>query len=403
MIRQASRQKTLYIGIFLTIALLISAIGYFTYMEIKNVVIESLGESAEKVAITAASYIEADIEPYRQLIETRDYQADSYDQDYYNKMNRVLQSIQKDTGVGYIYTIKKISDSESVFILDGEDPQSEHFSPLGSLDQLAPLENEIFATGISAATGLVEWEKWGSYVTGFAPIRDPQSGAVISLVGVDFSSAAIAKLLENIQLVLVVTVFSLVVLISMIAFKLIGDKFEAENVDYLTELHSKRYHEYRLPDLISRAKNSDRRLFLMMIDIDYFKEINDEYGHDIGDKVLRHVADIIKASARKTDICSRFGGDEFVMILSDVNAEQVSGIARRIMEKLRKSPVVLEDCVLDGEKITISIGIAEWRSEMGDQHLTQYADDALYCSKQKGRNQITFYAPIKKMVRQFEN
>jgi len=106
----------------------------------------------------------------------------------------------------------------------------------------------------------------------------------------------------------------------------------------------------------------------------------------------------IKTSARKKDVCSRFGGDEFVLILSDANEEQVGSIAARIMEKLRKSPLVLEDCVLEGTEVTLSIGIAQWKNEMCNQNLTQYADEALYLSKQKGRNQITFHKMLGKMA-----
>lgn len=398
MIRHASKQKTVYISVFLIVAVLLSIVGCFTYLEIKNVAILSLGKSAEKVAITAADFIEADIDSYQVLAQTGDYASGNYEQEYYQKMNELFHNIQAETGVSYIYTTKKLSDTEAVYILDGEDPKSKFFSPIGSVDELEEAGRNVYSTGIAESTNLTVSEKWGTYLTGYAPIKDPQTGEVCSVVGVDFSSASIMKLMEKIELVLVIAVFSLIVLTSFIIFKLIGDKFAAENVDYLTALHSKRYHDYQLSDLIAKARNSESTLFLMMIDIDFFKEINDEYGHDVGDQVLRHIADIIKTSARKKDVCSRFGGDEFVLILSDANEEQVGSIAARIMEKLRKSPLVLEDCVLEGTEVTLSIGIAQWKNEMCNQNLTQYADEALYFSKQKGRNQITFHKMLGKMA-----
>jgi len=244
------------------------------------------------VAITAAYFIEADIGSYQALAGTVDYASGNYDQDYYQRMNKLFQNIQEETGVSYIYTAKKMSDTEGVYILDGEDPESGLFSPIGSTDEMVPMEKEVFDTGTAGSTGFVEWQKWGSYLSGYAPIRDPQTGEVFSVVGVDFSSESITKLMGKIELVLVIAVFSLIVLTSFIVFKLIGDKFAAENVDYLTALHSKRYHDYQLSGLIAKARNSESPLFLMMIDIDFFKEINDEYGHDVGDQVLRHIADI---------------------------------------------------------------------------------------------------------------
>ncbi|MBC3888011.1 diguanylate cyclase [Acetobacterium paludosum] len=391
-------QKGICIGIFLIIALLLSTIGYLTYSEIKNVVIQGLGESAEKVAVTAAHFIEEDMEPYKALSETSDYQSDNYDQAYYQKMNELFQNIREETGASYIFTAKKLSDTQSAYILDGEDPESEFFSPIGSTDQLVTMEGDVFRTGMAGHTDFFEGEKWGSYISGYAPIRDPETGEVLSVVGVDFSRDAITVLMKNIKQALVVGISVLIMLTSFIIFKLIWDRFEAENIDYLTELHSKRYHDKQLADFIEKARNSECHLFLMMIDIDFFKEINDEYGHDIGDQVLKYVACTIKKNARKTDICSRFGGDEFVLILSDISKEQAGSIAKRIMSKLRKSPVVLEDVFLESGKITISIGIAEWKKEMENQNLTQYADEALYLSKGKGRNQITIYDGLSELI-----
>jgi len=121
---------------------------------------------------------------------------------------------------------------------------------------------------------------------------------------------------------------------------------------------------------------------LLLMDIDFFKSVNDEYGHDVGDEVLKEIAKIVKNSIRKEDIFCRFGGEEFVVILPSVNFEDAVLVA----EKLRKK---IEEYVFPKDlKITISIGVAPSLSEFKDTF--KHADNKLYKAKKEGRNRVRY-------------
>ena len=131
-----------------------------------------------------------------------------------------------------------------------------------------------------------------------------------------------------------------------------------------------------------------------MIDLDFFKDYNDKYGHAIGDKVLKEVSSSIKASIRSIDIPCRFGGDEFTIILPETESFGSSQVAERIMEKLKKSSL------FDGHQdkqiqVTISIGHATYPEDANNsKELFVRADEALYKAKNSGKSRIIAYNKI---------
>lgn len=122
---------------------------------------------------------------------------------------------------------------------------------------------------------------------------------------------------------------------------------------------------------------------MLLVDLDFFKKVNDVYGHEAGDKVLTHLADILKASVRATDYVIRWGGEEFVIIMPGCTADQAVRVAEKIREKVENS----DNGVCH---ITISIGVALYKE--GDYHDSlKEADQALYQAKENGRNQVVLY------------
>ena len=120
-----------------------------------------------------------------------------------------------------------------------------------------------------------------------------------------------------------------------------------------------------------------------MIDLDHFKQVNDAYGHTVGDRVLQAVADVLSASARRYDVVGRWGGEEFVVLCPEVTKETLRAIAERIRERVRELRVPVEGTVVEG--LTVSIGIAlypEFGPELQDVLLA--ADDALFVAKDSG-------------------
>jgi diguanylate cyclase (GGDEF)-like protein len=157
---------------------------------------------------------------------------------------------------------------------------------------------------------------------------------------------------------------------------------ELATIDGLTDLFNRRYFMSLIQNENNRFERYRRPTSLMMIDIDEFKNINDQLGHAIGDNVLSEIAKLIVATKRKADIAARFGGDEFLVLLPETSEKNALVLAERLRKEV-ESYAVWRDRQL---KVTVSIGIAEANEELVP--LVKWADDALYRAKRAGRNQV---------------
>ena len=149
--------------------------------------------------------------------------------------------------------------------------------------------------------------------------------------------------------------------------------------DDLTKLYRRNYFLKRLEEETDRGKRYERPFSLMMLDVDNFKRINDTRGHQAGDEVLKNIARIIRSGLRKTDIASRYGGEEFIILLPETNNAQAALAA----ERLRKS--VEEEFKGD---ITVSIGLATYDKSSAYVDIVREADVALYKAKKEGKNRV---------------
>lgn len=161
-------------------------------------------------------------------------------------------------------------------------------------------------------------------------------------------------------------------------------KYEAVH-DKLTGLYNRYQLDHEGFRKFKRALRQKSNFTVVMIDIDFFKNVNDSYGHIIGDEVLKAVAKLLKTNRRVEDFVVRYGGEEFLMILEECNTEDAYTIA----ESLRKDVEGLNPA---GVEITASFGIATLSEDhIGMDALLKDADDALYSSKENGRNQVSIY------------
>jgi diguanylate cyclase (GGDEF)-like protein len=126
---------------------------------------------------------------------------------------------------------------------------------------------------------------------------------------------------------------------------------------------------------------------MMMIDVDHFKRINDTYGHDIGDKVLIDIANVLKSHCRPQDIVGRFGGEEFILLMQGADIERAERKAVALLEAIRRYALRIGGTTL---QCTASIGIAEWRPGEDDDfnRIMRHADEALYEAKRGGRDRV---------------
>ncbi len=163
--------------------------------------------------------------------------------------------------------------------------------------------------------------------------------------------------------------------------------YEQAITDGMTKLYLHRYFKQRLLDEIKRAARFKRSLALIMVDIDHFKLLNDNYGHQTGDDVLRHVAAILRRAVRTHDLPVRYGGEEFALVLPETDMTGAVAVAERIRRSIENDYLEVSGVVL---KITASFGVSVFPDCADDMDsLIKAADVAMYWSKEHGRNQVT--------------
>ena len=165
--------------------------------------------------------------------------------------------------------------------------------------------------------------------------------------------------------------------------------YEMATTDMMTKLKIHHYFHTLLIEEMERASRLSRPLSLIMADIDHFKVLNDTYGHQAGDMVLINVARIMKDSIRHIDVASRYGGEEFAIILPGTEIHESLIVAERIRQHIEKSYVSYDGNEL---RATISIGVTEYDPELDKTKNTfiERADKAMYISKRNGRNLVSF-------------
>lgn len=159
--------------------------------------------------------------------------------------------------------------------------------------------------------------------------------------------------------------------------------------DPLTGLLNRRGFEMRLMEAFEATSSSGAAAALIIIDIDHFKRVNDTYGHLFGDKVIRAVAEILKASIKDAGVVARLGGEEFGVLLAATGLDGAQVLAERIRKTMEKGRIRRLDRDEHIEGITISLGIAVLRGDEDHVALIDRADKALYASKENGRNRVT--------------
>ncbi|CDF57191.1 sensor domain-containing diguanylate cyclase [Thermobrachium celere] len=167
--------------------------------------------------------------------------------------------------------------------------------------------------------------------------------------------------------------------------KLNKDKIDLSDkayIDALTGLYNKRFLSEKLSE---KLKEVNENVYFMMADIDYFKKINDTYGHIVGDRVLKSLAEILKQNIREGDYAIRFGGEEFLIVFRNITKKEALNIAERLRVQVEKFVYREEKLNI---KFTISIGVAKFKN--GIEYTIDISDEALYSAKSLGRNRVVY-------------
>lgn len=220
--------------------------------------------------------------------------------------------------------------------------------------------------------------------------------AVLNVTSVAFSSFLIAFFVHLFDLMDHVMVYQFAInviaantLFGLAIPTLLADNLQLRKVaftDSLTQVASRERLEQRAALEIIRSTQEHKPLSLMVFDIDYFKKINDEFGHHVGDQALQQLARLAQTSLRPTDLLGRFGGDEFVVLLPSTGQHAALMIAERILEQLQQIYIA------DVHQLTASFGVAELTRDEDYEQLFRRADRALYQAKHAGRNRICLAA-----------
>lgn len=173
--------------------------------------------------------------------------------------------------------------------------------------------------------------------------------------------------------------------------------FEKDSInDPLMGIYNRRYLERRLKEEINRSRRYNFSLSLLMLDLDHFKQVNDTYGHQVVEIVLKKLAQVILGLARETDFVARYGGEEIVIVLPNTPISAAALMAERCRNQIQKKLIISSDesggKTIDG--ITVSIGVSSRLDENSDMHmLIEHAKMALNKAKERGRNQVAIYGP----------
>ncbi|MEX0741074.1 MAG: diguanylate cyclase [Pseudohongiella sp.] len=165
----------------------------------------------------------------------------------------------------------------------------------------------------------------------------------------------------------------------------ITDRRRAER-DHLTQTLNRRGFDARLDIAFATAKRYHRPLSLIFVDLDYFKKVNDDHGHAIGDEVLRTAAQVLCEQVRESDIVSRWGGEEFVILAPETPLAEAVQLSERLRQKLASCQHP------EAGQVTASFGVAELANEQSERDFINHADQALYAAKGAGRNRVECYS-----------
>lgn len=359
--------------------------AHILYSNCKKEMLEEISKRALSVAKTTATLLAMDSLPYIELTKEIQENPKTIDRELYESMHSLFIKLRKDANVDYLYTLYTNDYSSYICILDSQEEKGSivSFSPVGAQkDMLSSGCDAVFQNAKALSTGISEHERWGTSIFAHAPII--HKGTVIGIVSAGFNIATLEISMQN-TFFLILSLFILIsTLVSLVICIVLWLRERSMKVEYLTQLGTKQFFESQLTRVSDRAKASKTPFSLLLLDIDGFKQINDTYGHLIGDTVLQIVAFIIRSHVQIPDICSRIGGDEFAVILTSSPLEQALLTAQIIQS-------TIGDYSLEEHpdlELSISIGVAQWSKGQSTRELIEQADQALYKAKKLGKNTV---------------
>jgi len=320
----------------------------------------------------------------------------------YIKINKQLKKIRlSNKACKYLYIIGKRDNEVYFFFSDSQSKESENYAKPGLIyKEISQEYKDAIQLDSSVIVGSIT-DRWGTVVTALAPIKNLSTGRTIATLGMDNSTnewndRIIVKSILLSSVIIFVVI--LIVVLSLYNIKnkqlekikddLYNTNQELEKIstlDKLTNIYNRRKIDEVLDKEIKLSRNTENLLGVIMIDIDHFKNINDMYGHAVGDKVLVKIANILKEHIRTSDFIARWGGEEFIVVCINTDIQDM----KILSDKIR---VVIENYDFEiTSKITVSCGISLLSKKETADDIFKKADSALYRAKNTGRNCVVIY------------
>lgn len=324
--------------------------------------------------------------------------------DEYQGILTTLRELRDTAQVDYVYAVMKVGDVyRLVYDTDEEDEE-----PFCDYDDFEDIDIFVGAMGGTPGAGVMNvTDEWGSYNSAAMPVKN-SSGKVVGIICADildtlYSQEIVQFTTGIITLVVVLTavllLFGAALVYLLNHIKRIQDNLnKMAHYDKLTDLPNRRFLLEQLAEMT--VKKPSEPFALLFVDLDNFKKVNDNAGHDAGDELLRHIAtylqgahqnsEVFRMSAGAVNVTARVGGDEFIMIAPGIDKEEDAGaFAQELLDGFAREHI---DKYIEKYEVGLSIGVALYPGHISNFHtLINYADTAMYHAKKAGKNRYCIY------------
>ena len=388
------RRKSIILLLF--IVSFAAALGFCLYagMELRNFS-EYVYQESEQRLLSVSRYA-SELVTAEELSELQT--SEDLGKPVFSELRRRLGAFAEENGILYVYYMRNTDGGLAQYIIDND-----------LTEETVDLSTEPFAWEEKARIALQErvaTAEMHQYLTGyehlisaFAPVLDTD-GHVVAVVGVDISDKQLLSMQRAMYILIPLQVLAVLAIgvcgLLNVVMHNSADKdriklsmeVEKGDIDPLTNIYNRGFFDKHIGRLVDSLARSNRSLGLLMVDIDFFKQYNDTYGHLAGDECLQQVAKALGSSLRREeDFVARYGGEEFIAVLPDAGEAGACEIANRLLQSVRDLNIPHSaSCISD--RVTVSIGIFSIKVEK-DGNWKDYvkcADDFLYMAKQYGRD-----------------
>ncbi|MEG6523264.1 GGDEF domain-containing protein [Desulfotomaculum sp. 1211_IL3151] len=407
---KATSPQKIFLVSFLSMTIAMATLAYATYQACYNILVKDLGLRAQFTAQVAANLVEVDQELVQEMLGLDILSSRNHIEAL--EFKRKVEPLLRYNDIKYIYVETRLTGNQIKYFVNPDEEKifneppgtpMEYFYVLTSRDERAYSNRDRYDVGNAIREkahngriptyGLPASGKWGSVITGYQPIYDSKH-RFVGLLGVDIAGDYFDQSIWYVKNIIMVSFGIIVMLGGVILYQASKTLSKPMYMDQLTKLFNREYLKTRLESEISRSRRSGRPLSLLMLDIDYFKSVNDRYGHQNGDIVLKKISEVILISIREEDIACRYGGEEIAVILPDIGLSEATIVAERLCKTI-ETTCFFVDHQEEPLHTTTSIGVAQWSEHDTMDSLIKKADDALYRAKKNGRNQYQCCGELK--------